>query len=117
MKKQANCLRCLKYQEIGAKRHSQITGSLPLEYEPDVPNVLFDGLTEEPRSTMLTLDLLLRSSIPITRSSAKITRFLARLSASGTWSMFACPTDQREVFRLGWLIQAFVPESSRLTSR
>jgi hypothetical protein len=29
MKKQANCLRCLKYQEIGAKRHSQITGSLP----------------------------------------------------------------------------------------
>ena len=30
MKKLANCLRCLKYQEIGAKRHSQITGSLPL---------------------------------------------------------------------------------------
>jgi hypothetical protein len=31
MKKQANCLRCLKYQEIGAKRHSQITGSLPID--------------------------------------------------------------------------------------
>jgi CubicO group peptidase (beta-lactamase class C family) len=30
MKKLANCLRCLKYQEIGAKRHSQITGSLPV---------------------------------------------------------------------------------------
>jgi hypothetical protein len=47
MKKLANCLRCLKYQEIGAKRHSQITGSLPIPICVTVNDVIGYDITSD----------------------------------------------------------------------
>ena len=67
MKKQANCLRCLKYQEIGAKRHSQITGSLP---EGDPLEIFWIRGSEYPDTVEIA------ASYPSIENQSKITEML-----------------------------------------